>query len=244
MDELQWVDELYTAFSRTLPGMLHGEAQGLAHTLGLAPSPDVPWSEVFSNEITLAAPALLADGMPGVPRPVVQDAVLAHMLAIIEAFGTDRIKDGQIQPTWKLDALLAHARRERDKAIRRVAPEVDDPAMDFARADEETARAIESERQVLQSGEPVDFTRYHTISIGKQRVGFPASIALAHAAGWGPSRRKALWRMLAAAWIGLQLQDDVMDWEDDFQRGGAWAVALAAHLRATAPDEEIGRAHV
>lgn len=234
MDETEWVDELYKAFWRTLPGMLHAEAQGLAHTLGLAPSRDVPWSAVFNNEITLAAPALLAEAMPGVRGSLVQDALLAHVLAVIEAFGTDRIKDAQIRPTWQLEAVLAHARRARDAAIRRVAPGVDDPAIDFASADEATLLAIEAERSLLASGEPAGFGRYHALSLGKQRVGFPASIALAHAAGWSAEQREVLTRMLASVWLGLQLQDDVMDWEHDYQRGGAWAVAIASELQARA----------
>jgi hypothetical protein len=36
-----------------------------------------------------------------------------------------------------------------------------------------------------------------------------------------------LQRTLASVWLGLQMNDDVVDWEDDFGRGGAWAVSLA-----------------
>ncbi|AUX21974.1 hypothetical protein SOCEGT47_024750 [Sorangium cellulosum] len=237
MDENQWVDELYKAFWRTLPGMLHAEAQALAHTLGLAPSRDVPWSAVFSNEFTLSAPALLAEAMPGVRGATVQDALLAHLLAVIEAFGTDRIKDAQVRPTWQLEAILAHARRARDAALRRVAPGVDDPAIDFSRADDATLLAIEAERSLLASGEPAGFSRYYALSLGKQRVGFPASIALAHAAGWTAERRAALERLLSSVWLGLQLHDDVMDWQDDYERGGAWAVVLASELRSRAQGE-------
>ncbi|AUX41791.1 hypothetical protein SOCE26_032160 [Sorangium cellulosum] len=240
MDEAQWVDELYKAFWRTLPGMLHAEAQGLAYTLGLSPSRDVPWSAVFSNEITLAAPALLAEAMPNVRGATVQDALLAHLLAVIEAFGTDRIKDAQVRPTWQLEAILAHVRRARDAALGRVAPGVDDPAIDFAGADDETLRAIEAERSLLASGEPAGFGRYYELSLGKQRVGFPASIALAHAAGWTAAQREALARLLSSVWLGLQLHDDVMDWQDDYQRGGAWAVVLASehHARGQGEPEE------
>lgn len=237
MDEALWVDELYKAFWRTLPGMLHAEAQGLAHTLGLAPSRDVPWSAVFSNEITLAAPALLAEAMPGVRGATVQDALLAHLLAVIEAFGTDRIKDGQVRPTWQLEAILAHARRARDVALGRVAPGVDDPAIDFARADDASLLAIEAERALLASGGPAGFSRYYALSLAKQSVGFPASIALAHAAGWTAAQREVLSRMLSSVWLGLQLHDDVMDWQDDYQRGGAWAVVLASELRSRAQGE-------
>jgi hypothetical protein len=39
-------------------------------------------------------------------------------------------------------------------------------------------------------------------------------------------------------WLGLQLADDVVDWEDDVQRGGAWAVCL---MRGHAPSTLRGK---
>lgn len=224
MDELHWVDELYLAFCQTLPGMLHAEAQGLAHTLGLTPSRGIPWSRVFSHEITLAAPSLVAEAMPELRGSTVQDALLAHMLAVIAAFGTDRAQDGQVRLTWQLETLLVHARRARDLAIARVA------SVDFDRADEETFAAIATERALLAAGEPVSLARYKAVSLAKQRVGLPASIALARAAGWPPRRIAGLSRMLDAVCLGLQIHDDVVDWEDDHGRGGAWAMALARAL--------------
>ena len=32
-------------------------------------------------------------------------------------------------------------------------------------------------------------------------------------------------------WLGLQMYDDTVDWEDDFRRGGAWAASLAGAAR-------------
>jgi hypothetical protein len=237
MDELHWVDELYRAFCQTLPGMLHAEACNLAYTLGLAPSGNVPWSSVFNHDITLAAPALIAEAMPGVRGPEVQDALLAHLLAVIGAFGTDRLQDEQVRPTWQLETLLAHVRRARDEAIRRVMLGAEDPAVDFAAADEETALAIKTERRLLLRREPATFEQYRSISLAKQRVGLPASIALARAAGWERRRVEVLARMLSSVCVALQLYDDVMDWEEDHGRGGAWAVALAHGLRGASPGE-------
>ena len=71
------------------------------------------------------------------------------------------------------------------------------------------------------------FATYETVSLGKQAVGFPATIALAHAAGWDERQRASLYEALANVWLGLQMNDDVVDWEDDLSRGGAWAVAIA-----------------
>jgi hypothetical protein len=186
---------------------------------------------VFSHGITLAAPALIAEAMPHVRGPTVQDALLAHMLAILDAFGTDRLEDGQVRPTWQLETLLAHVRRARDEALQRVVPGPSDPSIDFAAADEATLGAITAERGLLGGGGAADFTRYHEISRAKQRLGLPASLALAIAAGWDQRRREALERMLESIWVALQYYDDVMDWEEDCQRLGAWAVALARGAR-------------
>jgi len=231
MNHLELVDELYEVFVDTLYGPLVDAARGLAVTLRLAPSPKVPWSRVFGHEVTLAAPALIAEAMPHVAESVRRDAIFAHMLAVIEAFGTDRVEDGQVQATPELMSLLGQARRARDRAISRVCPGVADPALDFGMADHKTAYAISAEHDVLRRGTAVTFETYERISLGKQSVGFPASIALAHAAGWGEARRSTLFRALASVWLGLQMHDDVVDWEDDYSRGGAWALSLARGTR-------------
>jgi hypothetical protein len=225
MAERPAIDDLYAAFVATLPAELAAPAVALAETLGLAPSPDLPWSEVFAHEITLGAPRLVAEAMPSLPDALVRDAALAHLLAVIEAFGTDRIEDGQVPETTTLAAVLAHARRARDEAIARV-----EPAQSYQLAERETLAAIHAEQALLRAGEGVPFARYLAIVHGKQRLGLPGSLALARAAGWDARRVRALERLLDAVSEALQLHDDVIDWEDDLGRGGAWAVALAAHV--------------
>jgi hypothetical protein len=173
---LEIVDELYEVFVGMVYGPLVDTARSLAFTLGLAPARDVPWSRVFGNEITLAAPVLLVEAMPDVPE-VCAGAV--------------------------------------------------DPSIDFGLADEKTRYAILSEHEILREGKPVTFATYETVSLGKQSPGFPAPLAMAFAAGWDARRRTALYQLLASVWLGLQMHDDVVDWEDDFARGGAWAVSLA-----------------
>ncbi len=98
----------------------------------------------------------------------------------------------------------------------------------YALAQRETLAAIAAEQRVFRSGEAVTFDRYLSVSHGKQRVGLPASLALARVAGWDARRTRALARLLDAVALGLQLHDDVLDWEDDLARGGAWATLLAA----------------
>jgi hypothetical protein len=218
------IDDLYAAFVAMLPAALAEPALALAATLGLAPSPAVPWSEVFTHEITLGAPRLVAEAMPSLSDALVRDATLAHLLAVIEAFGTDRIEDGQVPETPALAAVLAHARRARDEALARVAPDES-----YQLAERETLAAIHAEQEALRGGGAVTFHRYLAISHGKQRVGLPASLALSAAAGSSARRARSLSRMLDDVWVALQLHDDVIDWEDDLARGGAWAVSLAAH---------------
>ena len=223
------VDDLYAVFVATLPADLVDAASALPVMLRLAPSRDVPWSEVFGHDVTLGAPALVAEAMPGVAPDVVRDASLAHLLAIIEAFGADRVLDGQVDPTPELDRVLSHARAARDEALARV------PAgAGYAPADAETAAAIRAEHEILRGGEPVSWSRYLAITHAKQRLGLPASLALARAAGWDARRVRTLGRLLDAICVGLQLHDDVIDWETDLVRGGAWAALLSARA-GTAP---------
>lgn len=238
MQHLALVDDLYAAFASALPDSLRGPAAALPCTLGLAPAPDVRWSQVFGYEVTLAAPALFAEAMPAVPTRCVMDAVLAHMLAVIEAFATDRLQDGQVETTAELEELLAHLRLARDQALERVAPDVFDPATDGRRADAATLNAIAEEREALLSGEAIAVADYHRISLGKQAVGFPATMALTHAARWSTTRRRMAAGTLAGIWLGLQFHDDVVDWEDDLARGGAWAVALARSAAQRLPPGE------
>jgi hypothetical protein len=230
------VDALFAAFVASLPADLADQARGLAVTLGLAPSRAVPWSQVFSHEITLGAPGLVAEAMPRLTaavtmgetpkppaQPAVEDASLAHLLAILEAFATDRIEDGQTPETPGLSALLGRVREARDAALCRVAG----GAATYAVAQQETLAAIAAEQRIFRGGERIDFAGYLSVSHGKQRVGLPASLALARAAAWDERRARVLARLLDAVWLGLQLHDDVVDWEDDLARGGAWATSLA-----------------
>jgi hypothetical protein len=232
------VDELYAAFVDTLSAPLADGARSLAFTLRLTPAPAIPWSEVFKHEVTLMAPAMIAEAMPGVSPTHVRDATLAHMLAIVEAFGTDRIEDGQVQSTDALTHLLAHVRHARNAALLRVCKTVDSPSLDFAFADQKTTYAIAAERKLLLSGRAADFRTYEAASLGKQSVGFPASLALAHASGWSTVKTRVLTGLLASIWVGLQMNDDVVDWEDDMSHGGAWAVSLMlrAHEERGASD--------
>jgi hypothetical protein len=236
MGALRDIDDLYAAFCGTLPLHLRAAGQQLAATLGLAPA-GVPWSEVFGHEVTLGAPGMIAEATPGLSGALVHNASLAHLLAVIEAFGTDRILDGQLAATPSLVAVLTHARKARDLALGQICPVPANPRADPTWADQETLRSIGLERALLADRSPIPFGLYEAVSRGKQSVGLPASLVLAHAAGWRGARIAALGRALDGVWVGLQLHDDVIDWEDDLARGGAWAIGLA---RAIVPSAEAG----
>jgi hypothetical protein len=233
MDALDLVDELYAAFAASLPRALAKEALDLSLTLQLAPSRGVPWSRVFGHEVTLAAPALVAEAMPYVSPELVRDAVMAQAFAVIEAFGTDRIEDRQIEPSEALVDVLTRIRTARDRAAARVYGTNRDTSVDFDAAHQRTLGAIRLERRLLVEGRPVPFAVYEDVSLGKQSVGFPPSMALALAAGWTEGQRLALRDLLESTWLGLQMPDDAVDWEDDQARGGSWAVSLARHLNAS-----------
>jgi hypothetical protein len=230
MNVLALVDDLYEAFADRIGEPLTGSARDLPRALGLAPAP-LPWSRVFSHEVTLGAPALFAEAMPHVNRSVLRDAVLAHLLAVIDAFGTDRVEDEQVEATPRLFAVLGQARRERDRALVRISGGAIADADGFRAADDLTIRTIRSERATLLSARPVSFDVYEKTSLDKQCVGIVASVALARAADWDERRCRAVRATLESVWLGLQMRDDVVDWEDDLQRGGAWAVCLMRGLQ-------------
>ncbi len=231
------VDTLFAAFAGTLPA--RSAARRAASRTRSAWRRRPTALERGLRQCGHAGRALfIADTAPQLGGAVVHDAVTAHLLAVIEAFGTDRIEDGQVARTPALAAVLDHARRARDAAIARVTAE---DARAYDDAAEATLAAITEERGILRSGRAVDFDRYLAVSLAKQRLGVPASLALARAAGWDLRRRRILARMLDAIWTALQLHDDVVDWEDDLARGGCWAAALAGGAINLAWDEAGAR---
>jgi hypothetical protein len=217
------IDTCWERLCAQLPPALQSPARSLAARLGLAPA-GVPWSRVFKHDVTLAAPALLAEGMSIVPVPVLDAAVAAHMLAVVEAFGRDRLADGQVSGDAELVALLDAVADARDRSAQLVDSEAPER---FAAADRRTRRAIERERRLLAAARPVSLSRYRSVSLGKQAVGFPASRALAARVKLGSEARGSVEEVLRGVWLGLQHHDDVVDWEDDWSRGGAWSVCLA-----------------
>jgi hypothetical protein len=219
------IDALYGGFVTSLPAVLRPLASELPYTLGLAPAPGVSWSQVFSHEVTLEAPALIAEAFPKASGELVRRAILGHALSVIEAFTTDRLKDSQVRSTPELLELLEHIRSARDSVIEQVLP---GSARVIRAADRQTQQAIGEERELLSSLGAASFDDYKRISSAKQAVGLPASVAFARAVGATESQVEEVRRALSGIWLGLQFEDDAVDWEDDWRRGhGAWAVSLA-----------------
>ncbi len=226
----QELDQLYAAFCETLPSPLQVGARELPYRLRMAISPEVPWSEVLGHEVTFAAPAVFSEAMPGIAPAKVRDAVLAHALAVIDGFGTDRLEDRQIPASAEIREILSHIRNARDRALARVASSTSREPIQFEKAQCDMLEAIHDEQRIMSEHGFADFAIYERIAGGKTAIGSPASVALARAAGWNEYRCHAVARALSAVWLGMQYHDDVLDWEDDFKRDSSWAVVLAREV--------------
>jgi hypothetical protein len=229
------IDALYAGFVGALPERVRDVAQNLPYLLRLAPVPGKPWSAVFNHAVTLEAPRLFAPALPGCDAGTVRKAVLAHGLAVIEAFGTDRLLDRQVPGTPELLAVLGELRLARDALLESIWP----GGAELGRAaDRETNEAIREESSLLRRISAVTFEEYRRISLAKQAVGFPASLVLARASGAPERQVEQIRRTLSGVWLGLQFEDDAGDWEDDWRRGGgAWAVSLARRKLESVRDE-------
>ncbi|HEX3771301.1 MAG TPA: hypothetical protein VHV30_10570 [Polyangiaceae bacterium] len=219
------VDDLYEEFVEQVGPPLSESARDLPRVLRLAHSA-LPWSRVFSHEVTLGAPALLAEAMVGVPAAFVRDAVLAHMLAVIESFGTARIEDERIDASPQVFAVLGRARLERDRAMARLFSRTPLADTDFRAADAMTIRAVRRERSMVESSYPVDFDLYEKTLVDKRCSGVLASVALARIAGLGTRHARAVRATLESIALSLEIYGDVVDWERDLARGGSWVTCL------------------
>jgi hypothetical protein len=224
------VDELYEGFADQIGASLSAGARDLPRALRLAHQP-LPWSRVFSHEITLGAPALIGEPMGGVPGSVTRDAVLAHLLAVIGAFGTARIEDERIEASPRVFAVLGHVRRERDRAMVRLLSRTTLADTDFRAADMMTIRAVRRERSLLKSTYPVDLDLYERTLLEKRCSGVISSLTLARIAGLGPRRCRAVRATLESVSVALQIYEHVVDWEADLQRDGAWTLCLMKGTR-------------
>jgi hypothetical protein len=81
----------------------------------------------------------------------------------------------------------------------------------------------------------VDIELYERTLLDKRCSGFLASVALARIGGLGPRGCRAVRATLESVAIGLQICDDVDDWEADLARGGAWAFCLMRGTYAPPP---------
>jgi hypothetical protein len=237
MKIVELVDNLYEAFADRIGPSLSASARDLPRALRLAPAAH-PWSQVFPEEVTLGAPALFAESLSGVPGSLLHDAVLAHMLAVIDSYATARIEDERIDASREVFAVLGHVRSERDRAMLRLFSRTPLAETDFRAADATTVRALRSERTTLASGHPVDLDVYEKTIVDKRCTGILGSLALARIAGADPRGYRAVRATLESITRSQQIYDDVVDWEADLKRGGAWALCL---MRGTLAARHSGK---
>lgn len=225
------VDSVYRDFCDDLPEAIRQSASTLAFRLEVAPE-GVPWSRVFPYEFTLAAPRLVADGIRFLPSATVRVAVLAHVLAVVEAIALSRLASGRISMTPELRKVLGYVRTARDDVCCVVEASMPEARFDLAFDRFEQTLAIE--RPVLEGLQPADLALYDRLTAAKQSVMLPASSMIALQAGWPPDKRQTLRQLLTAVACGLQVYEDVVDWEDNHVRGGAWPFFLCASLGSEA----------
>ncbi len=221
------VDSVYRDFCDDLPEGIRQTASTLASRLELA-SEGVPWSRVFPYEFTLAAPRLVADGIRFLPPETVRVAVLAHILGVVEALALLRLEHGRIAMTPELRKVLGYVRTVRDDVC--CGPEASMPEASFDLALDRFEQALAIERPILEGLQAPDFALYDRLTAAKQAVMLPASSMIALQAGWPPDKRQSLRELLTAVACGLQVYEDVVDWEDNHIRGGAWPFFLCAAL--------------
>jgi hypothetical protein len=230
------VDDLYEGFADRIGAPLSAIARDLPRALRLA-RVSVPWSQVFPHEIVLGAPALFAESM-SVPSALTRDAVLVHLLAVIDAHGIARVEDERIDAAPGVFAVLGHVRAERDRAMMRLFSRTPLADTDFRAADAMTIRAVRRERTLLKSAYPVDLDLYESTLVDKCCSSVMASVTLGRIAGLEPRRCRAIRATLESIALALHLYDDVVGWEVNLQRGGAWASCL---MRGTSVPFDSGK---
>jgi hypothetical protein len=238
------VDDVYATFCEDLPVSLQRPAQDLAASLGLS-APGVPWSRVFPHPFTLTVPGIVADASPLVDASVMRAAVVAHVMGLIQAVAMVREATGAVSATPQVRRVLSAVRMAREQACGRLGGASFWAQGRFDLAIQQLELALSVERACLGSAHSADWTTYERIATAKQAVMLPAPLSLARESRWRRDRREGLRRMITAIALGLQLARDVMEWEDDHARGGAWALALARGIADADPDIEpqVGSVH-
>jgi hypothetical protein len=237
MPGLPIIDYVFRSFVEGLPISLQPGAVALAFSLGLTATPDVPWSQVFPQEVTLGLPLLLTEGMPRAEPAMVHHATMAHGLAVIGAFCEARIKDMPEAPSRELRAVLDAIFLERDRSMAKLgrAPEL--PEYVFSQAAQTAASALTMERVILVQSQPCDFAAYDHVTMEKHYRALPAGMMLGRAAGLSGERQSLVLEVLMGIALGLQIRADVQRWEDDYAEGGSWVICLAKDLDGQGDDE-------
>jgi hypothetical protein len=228
------IDALYAGFYSTLPAQLRVLASELPCNLGLCLPRSVPCNQIGSHDVRLAAPALLGDALCA-GRAAVRQATLSHVLAVVHACTLESLVRGRLSQSAQLDVVLEELASARNVALGLlVGPEKANDLCASAEARLRAALADELQEQCC----PASFERYLGLSLDKHRIRLVGACALAESDA-GPELATLVQRMLAGIALGLQLESDVVGWQDEFERtGGAWALSLARAQRQARPLRE------
>ena len=220
------IDRAYASFVQHLPPSLAAIADDLPFRLGMTPNHGTPWSRVFNNAAVLGFPMLLLADTGRVPREIRDRALAAHVLAIVGAFGMDRIDDGQIDLGLGEREVIDRVRLARDRVLAPLSARAPGFELDYAAGERLTAESVDEERATAARGTGTTFDWYRAVSWKKQGLAFPACLAAAAAAGLSAEDQRRVEAVVEGAALGLQYRDNVVDWMDDLERGFAWAHAL------------------
>jgi hypothetical protein len=229
------IDTLYLAFVETLPPDEQRVARQLPYRLKLVASEDTSWSDVFRHEFTLSAPAFFAEALPGAAPGQIRDAVLAHMLGVVEFLVSTRLAGEEASNDEELQLLSERLSHACERLFERFGA---GSRMSYEMACAKTQTASRHTRQLLDRVEPVSLSRYRSRVLAQHSARFSATLALAQVAGASPTEIRAVDRTLGSAWLALQSEEDALDWEHQWQSGGAWAVCVARGLRSATRDRD------
>ena len=198
----------------------------------------VPGAASFPHEVTLGAPALFAESLSGVPRSLMRRR-RARAHARGHRLVRDRAHRGRAHRGVAAGLRRSRARAERARQGHAAPLQPHAPRRDGLprrrRHDHPRAARRASDARVGRSRGP---RVYEQTIVDKRCSGILASLALARIGGavrgdaapfaprWNRSTR------------ARQIYDDVVDWEADLKRGGAWATCL---MRGTVAPRHSGK---
>ncbi len=167
---------------------------------------------------------LLGETDRAMSQESIRAAGLAHLLAVIGSMGVERLDDGQVPLTSVTAELIGRVQRARNVALNQLAQGPSPVTWHWAQR--QVWSSVIGARAVFRGNESATLDAYRAISLMKQGLAFPASLAAAKAEGWSESDQQCARQLIAGAYLGLQYRADVVTWREDHALGQCWPVAL------------------